>query len=152
MPWKLNGCSTIILDGGQSFRNRIKGRFRELTRTSSDFRIFLTLFRWLLWLGVLRLRSDEDRNIRVGILPEREEILLGRLGLCGVALYCIGTSQSQSGQCTQPITAVEAAAAVASSAARIIKYHPSAISKESSAIATLDGSISSRAEALKKPS
>jgi hypothetical protein len=32
-------------------------------------------------LRVLRLRRDEDGNIRVGIFPDREEILIRRFGL-----------------------------------------------------------------------
>ena len=35
----------------------------------------------LLQPRVLRFRSDEDRNVRVGVFPKREEILIGRLGL-----------------------------------------------------------------------
>jgi hypothetical protein len=40
----------------------------------------------LLQRRILRLRRDEDSNIRVGVFPKREEILVGRLGLGGVAL------------------------------------------------------------------
>ena len=31
-------------------------------------------------LRVLRLGRDENRNVRVGVLPQREEILIGRVG------------------------------------------------------------------------
>jgi hypothetical protein len=53
----------------------------------------------LLQLRVLRFRSDEDRNIRVGIFPEREEILIGRLGLGGVALHGIGPADLEMREC-----------------------------------------------------
>ena len=56
-----------------------------------------------LQLRVFRFRSDEDRNVRVGVFPEREEILIGRLGLGGVALHGVGTGQSQVRQCADGI-------------------------------------------------
>ena len=48
-----------------------------------------------LQLRVLRFRSDEDGNVRVGVFPQREEILIGRLGFGGVALHrvCAGHSE-----------------------------------------------------------
>ena len=52
----------------------------------------------LLWFRVLRFRSDEDWNIGVSIFPEREEILLGRLGFGGVALHGIGLRIISSNQ------------------------------------------------------
>ena len=41
----------------------------------------------LLQLREFRLGLLEDGNVRVGVFPEREEILIGRLGLGGVALH-----------------------------------------------------------------
>jgi len=41
----------------------------------------------LLQLRVLRFRSDENRNVGVGIFPKREEILIGRLDSGGVAFH-----------------------------------------------------------------
>jgi hypothetical protein len=38
-----------------------------------------------LQLRVLRFRSNEDRDARVSVFPEREEILIGRLGGVAVA-------------------------------------------------------------------
>jgi hypothetical protein len=38
-----------------------------------------------LQLRKFRFRGDEDGNVRVGVFPECEEILIGRLGLGGVA-------------------------------------------------------------------
>ena len=52
----------------------------------------------LFQLRVFRFRSDEDGNIRVRVFPEHEEILIGRLGFCGVALYGIGTRKLQMRQ------------------------------------------------------
>ena len=43
---------------------------------------------------VLRFRSDENRNVRVGIFPEREEILIGRLSFGGIALHGVGAGQA----------------------------------------------------------
>jgi hypothetical protein len=47
-------------------------------------------------LGVFHFGSDEDRNVRVGVFPEREEILIGRLAFGGVALQCAGSADLQS--------------------------------------------------------
>jgi hypothetical protein len=46
----------------------------------------------LVQFRVLRFCCNEDGNVRVGILPEREEILIGRLGFGGVALDGIGSA------------------------------------------------------------
>jgi hypothetical protein len=46
----------------------------------------------LLQLRVLRLSGDEDRNVGVGVFPEREEILIGRLGFGVVALQHVGSA------------------------------------------------------------
>ena len=46
-----------------------------------------------LQLGVLRLGLLEDRDVGVGVFPQREEILIGRLGLGGVAREYICPSQ-----------------------------------------------------------
>jgi hypothetical protein len=54
--------------------------------------------RLLLQLSVLRFRSDENRNVRVGVFPKREEILISRLGLGGVALHGIGSADLEMGQ------------------------------------------------------
>jgi hypothetical protein len=40
----------------------------------------------LFQLRVLGFRSDKNGNVRVGIFPEREEILIGGAGFRGVAL------------------------------------------------------------------
>ena len=42
---------------------------------------FFNTLNLLMKLRVLRLRCDEDGNIRVGIFPDREEILIRRFGL-----------------------------------------------------------------------
>ena len=54
----------------------------------------------LFQLRVLRLRSDENGNVRVGVFPEREEILIGRLGFGGVALHGIGSADLEMRECT----------------------------------------------------
>ena len=46
----------------------------------------------LMKLRVLRFRSDEDRNVRICVFPQREEILIRRFGLGGVALHGIGSA------------------------------------------------------------
>ena len=48
----------------------------------------------LLQLCVFRLRLFEDGNVRVGIFPKREEILISRLGFGGVALHGVSAGQS----------------------------------------------------------
>ena len=49
----------------------------------------------LLQLRVLRLGGDEDGNIRVGVSPEREEILIGRARLGRIALQHIGAGEAE---------------------------------------------------------
>jgi len=44
----------------------------------------------LLKLRVLSFGGDEDGDVGIGVLPQREEILIGRLGFGGVALHGIG--------------------------------------------------------------
>jgi hypothetical protein len=57
--------------------------------------------RWwgLLQLRILRFRCDKDGNVRVGILPQREEILIGRLGFGSVALQDIGAGEAEMREC-----------------------------------------------------
>src|ERR1700730_5265582 len=50
-------------------------------------------------LCVFGLGRDEHGNVRVGVFPERQEILIRRLGLGGVALHGIGTGEAEMGQC-----------------------------------------------------
>jgi hypothetical protein len=49
----------------------------------------------LLQFGVLCLGLLQDGDVRVGVFPEREEILIGRLGLGGVALHGVGASETE---------------------------------------------------------
>jgi hypothetical protein len=63
--------------------SKIKGRFFEAR--SSQLRIFC--------FGLL-----QDGNIGVGVFPEREEILIGRLCLSGVALHGIGAGKAKMRQ------------------------------------------------------
>ena len=58
----------------------------------------------LLQLRVLRFRSDEDGDVRVGVFPEREEILIGRLGLGGVALHGVGSADLEMGECAKELS------------------------------------------------
>ena len=63
----------------------------------SEVRIFATTLpqfslQKLLQLRVLRLRCDEDRNVRVGVFPKRQEILIRCLGFGRVALHCVGAA------------------------------------------------------------
>ena len=50
-------------------------------------------------LRILRFGSDEDGNVGVGVFPEREEILIGRLGFGGVALHGVGAGEAEMCQC-----------------------------------------------------
>ena len=45
---------------------------------------------------MLGFRSNENRNVRVGVFPKREEILIGRLGLGGVALHGVGAGETKT--------------------------------------------------------
>jgi len=49
----------------------------------------------LWWLGVLRFRSDEDGDVRVGVFPQREEILIRGAGFRSVTLRGVRTGKSQ---------------------------------------------------------
>ena len=49
---------------------------------------------------VLRLGFLQDGNIRVGVFPEREEILVLRAGFGGVPLHGVSPCQSEAGQRT----------------------------------------------------
>jgi hypothetical protein len=47
----------------------------------------------LVQLGIFGLCSNEDREVGVGVLPQREKILIGRFGFGGVALlFTLGFS------------------------------------------------------------
>ena len=65
-----------------------------------DLPTILEQFSGLLKLRVLCFRSDENRNVRVGIFPKRQEILIGRLGLGGVALHRVRSAELEMGECT----------------------------------------------------
>ena len=54
----------------------------------------------LLQLCVLGFGSDEDWNVRVGIFPEREEILIGRLGFGVVVLQGVGAGEAEMSECS----------------------------------------------------
>jgi len=47
---------------------------------------------------VLRLCLVKDRNVRVSVLPEREEILVGGAALGSVALHRVGAAQLEVSQ------------------------------------------------------
>jgi hypothetical protein len=50
-------------------------------------------------LRVFRFRSDESRNVRVGFLPKREEILIRRFSFGGVTLHGIGSADLEMREC-----------------------------------------------------
>src|SRR5215469_2870133 len=54
---------------------------------------FLVLHLCVLCFGLL-----QDRNGRISVFPEREEILVGSTGLGGVTLYGVSARQSQARQ------------------------------------------------------
>jgi hypothetical protein len=55
-------------------------------------------FEWLSQFCVLGLCSDQDRNIRVGVFPQREEILVGRPALRGFTLDSVGAGKGEVGE------------------------------------------------------
>ena len=57
-------------------------------------------FAWLLQLCILGLGSDENGNVRVGVFPKREEIIVSGAGFGGVALQGVGASESEACQRT----------------------------------------------------
>ena len=52
----------------------------------------------LLELGVFRLGLLEDGNVRVGVLPQSEKILIGGAGLGAIALEGVGAREAQPRQ------------------------------------------------------
>ena len=58
----------------------------------------------LLQRRVLRFRSDENRNFRVGVFPKREEILIGLLASGGVALHDVGSADLEMGECAKELS------------------------------------------------
>src|SRR6266853_5012061 len=54
--------------------------------------------RALLQSGVLRFGLLKDGDVRVGVFPECEEIMIGGTGLGRVALHRVGASQLDMGQ------------------------------------------------------
>ena len=56
--------------------------------------------RKLLQLDVFRLGLLQDRNVRVGIFPEREEIPIRCVCFCDFTLYGPGTTNLKMSQCT----------------------------------------------------
>ena len=59
--------------------------------------------RKLLQLGVFRLRLREDRDVGVGVFPEREEILVGSLRLDRISRQRERSAQLQVRQCADGI-------------------------------------------------
>ena len=66
--------------------------------TSTICAVYEVLKPLLIKLRVFRFRRDQDRNVCVGIFPWRQEILIGRLGLGGVALHGVSTSETEMRQ------------------------------------------------------
>ncbi len=59
--------------------------------------------RQLLQLRVLRLGFPQDGDVGVGVFPEREEVLVLRASLDGVAGKGVGASEAQVRQCADYI-------------------------------------------------
>jgi hypothetical protein len=77
---------------------KVLGAKLPVTRANRALTRFVrAIHQELLQLRVLRLCSNEDRNIRVCVLPQREEILVGRLGFGGVALQGVSSGEAQPG-------------------------------------------------------
>ena len=93
-------ASSEVIHQLPKHNNRTLGYWKQHVRNRQDFAIFLKQFSQLFQLCVLRLRSDENRNIRVGVFPERKEILIGRLGFGGVALHGKGTGELEMRECS----------------------------------------------------
>ena len=55
----------------------------------------------LLQLRVLRLGFVQDGDVRVGVFPEGEEVLVFSAALGGIALERVGACQAKVGQCAQ---------------------------------------------------
>src|SRR5580704_6465214 len=51
-----------------------------------------------LQLRVLRLGFFQDRDVRVGVFPEDEEILVGSLGFGGVTCHRVSAPELQTGE------------------------------------------------------
>jgi hypothetical protein len=62
----------------------------------------------LFQLRVSRLGSDEDGDLRVGVLPQREEILIGSTRFGPVALRRVGATQLQMRKCADQVVLYDA--------------------------------------------
>ncbi len=49
--------------------------------------------------GGLLIESAKNGDVRVGVLPQREEFLIGSTGFGGVALHSIGSAELEMRQC-----------------------------------------------------
>src|SRR5450755_2436044 len=67
---------------------------QELAKSAN----LLNQFRYLVQLRVLHLRCDEDWNVRVGVLPQCEEVLEGFPGFRRVACERGGARQAEVGK------------------------------------------------------
>jgi hypothetical protein len=62
--------------------------------------------------GRPRLHSgDENGSVLASVFPQREEILMNRLGVSGVALHRVGAGEAQVRQCPGPAVRDDAALA-----------------------------------------
>src|SRR5271170_5372690 len=73
------------------------GRFSEKSGVSQTCKTLFKQFRQLFQLRVFRLGSNQNGDVRVGVFPHREEVLIGSAGFGAVALESVGVSKAKLG-------------------------------------------------------
>src|SRR4029077_2412854 len=73
------------------------------TSVLSSLNLTSPQFHRLSQLRVLGLGCNQDRYVRVGVFPEREEILVGDAGFGGVALQGVGAGETEIRQRTDGV-------------------------------------------------
>ena len=86
------------LSGEQRAQSCAMARLRQLALHSKNED---GLFLRLLQLRVLHLRFFQYGNVRVGIFPERQEVLISSLGFGGVARHGVSAGKAEPGERVQ---------------------------------------------------
>jgi len=83
---ELSESAALVAESGETQPTRLICLGRSKPFKSMAVQIFLGSSQ----LRVLSLGRDVDWNVRIGVFPEREEIVIGRLGLGSVAVQSVG--------------------------------------------------------------
>jgi hypothetical protein len=85
--WRITGENGVL--------QQVIGSANPLVRAGAA--VVIRILVELLQLHVLRLGFFQDGDVRIGVFPEGEEILVRGAGVGRVALHTIGAGQAQAG-------------------------------------------------------